>query len=44
MSIIQVSRIGNRFAVLEDNSVIPGSYSDTRGDAIKFALEYRNSK
>ena len=41
MSIIQVSRVGDKFAVLEDGTVIPNSTSDTRGEAVKFALNYK---
>ena len=43
MAIIQVSQIGDRFVVLEDNNVIPGSYSDTRGEAVKFAIDYKEN-
>lgn len=43
MSIIQVSRIGSKFAVLEDGAVIPNSYREKRGEAVKFAIEYKEN-
>lgn len=43
MAIIQVSRIGERFAVLEDGTVIPNSYRETRGEAMRFALDYKEN-
>lgn len=43
MSIIQVSRVGSKFAVLEDGTVIPNSQSDTRGEAVKFAIEHKKN-
>ena len=43
MSIIQVSRAGSQFVVLEDGVVIPNSRKDTRGEAVKFALDYKEN-
>lgn len=39
MAIIQVARLGDKFAVLEDSTVV--SHHDTRGQAIKAAIQYK---
>ncbi len=41
MAIYQVTRVGTRFGVLEDNNLVPGSLCDTRGEAIAKAIELK---
>ena len=41
MSIIQVSMVGNQFAVLEDQTVV--SRHNSRGEAIKAAIQYKEN-
>ena len=41
MSIIQVARVGTKFAVQEDGNTIPNLSFDTRGKAVVAALKYK---
>ncbi len=43
MAIYQVSRVGSKFCVLEDGNPVSGSERDTRGEAIKHALELKEA-
>lgn len=43
MAIIQVTRVGNKFAVQEDGNIIPGLSFDTRGQAIAAAVQYKEN-
>lgn len=43
MSIIAVTRVGSQFAVTEDGTVIPNSQRDTRGEAVQFAINYKEN-
>lgn len=44
MSIIQVAREGSAFVVKEDGNTVPGSRRETRGEAIKFAIDYKQNQ
>lgn len=43
MTIIQVARVGTKFAVQEDGNTIPGLSFDTRGQAIAASIEYKEN-
>lgn len=43
MSIIQVARVGTKFAVQEDGNIIPGLSFDTRGQAVAAAVQYKEN-
>jgi len=43
MSIIQVARVGTKFAVQEDGNTVPGLRFDTRGQAIKAAIQHKEN-
>ena len=43
MAIIQVARVGTKFAVQEDGHTIPGLSFDTRGQAVAAAIQYKDN-
>jgi hypothetical protein len=43
MSIIQVAREGTKFVVQEDGVTVPGLRFDTRGEAVRAAISYKEN-